>query len=303
VLSGVCGGLARHFDVDPVLIRILVVVITFFTGGAFVLAYLLAWVVIPDDPMWAVAPAPVAVQPTTIAPSYAAGGTGTFVDPATGQVYGAMAAPAPRPARTEPRSYLGLITLSIAAIVGGLLWVLGISGVSVPAVVVAAAMLGVLGVGLLVGAFRGRARWLITPALLLLLITQAASVVPRVVSDTAGAGVGEPRWTPTTSSSQFELAAGDALLDLGSLPTGTSTVEVNVGIGQLRVLIPADTRVVLTGQVGVGNLDLPTGSDKSGTDVVVERTFDPLVTTGDVRIVELNAEVGLGELQVRREAS
>ena len=60
---------------------------------------------------------------------------------------------------------------------------------------------------------------------------------------------------------------------------------------------------MLTGQVGVGNLDLPTGSDKSGTDVAVERTFDPLVTTGDVRIVELNAEVGLGELQVRREAS
>ncbi len=301
MLGGVCGGLGRYFDVDPVLIRILVVVLTVFSGGAFGLGYLIAWVVIKDGPQWAPVPVPAGSVPS----SYAAGGTGTFVDPATGQVYGGYAAPAPAPLRTEPRSYLGLITESAAVLVGGLLWVLGVSGVSVPGVVVAASMLGVLGIGLLVGAFRGRAKWLIAPAVVLLVITQAASVVPRIVSDTAGSGVGDRRWTPTASAASFELGAGDAVLDLRSLPAGTAVISASVGVGQLRVLVPAGTRVVLVATVELGELALPGSARESGDNLRVERTFEPLgtSTTIPVTTVEVTAQVGLGELEVRRATS
>lgn len=301
MLGGVCGGLGRYFDVDPVLIRILVVVLTVFSGGTFGIAYLLAWFFIKDEPLWAPVPMPAGSVPA----SYAAGGTGTFVDPATGQVYGAYATPAPVAVRTEPRSYLGLITLSAAVLVGGLLWVLGVSGISVPGVVVAASMLGVLGIGLLVGAFRGRAKWLIAPAVVLLLIAQAATLVPRIVSDTAGSGVGDRRWTPTTSTASFELGAGDAVLDLGSLPVGASSISASVGVGQLRVLVPADIRVVLVGSVGIGEIDLPRSPHQSGNNVKVERTFEPLgtSTTIPVTTVELTAQVGLGQLEVRRATS
>lgn len=47
VIGGVCGGLGRYLGVDPVLLRIVAVALTL-SGGAGVLAYLVAWVVIPE---------------------------------------------------------------------------------------------------------------------------------------------------------------------------------------------------------------------------------------------------------------
>src|SRR4051794_41815925 len=55
VLAGVAGGLGRYFDIDPIIFRIGVVVLTL-AGGAGVLAYLAAWVLVPDDPLPGQAP-------------------------------------------------------------------------------------------------------------------------------------------------------------------------------------------------------------------------------------------------------
>ncbi len=46
VIGGVCSGLAHYFDIDPVIIR-LVLVVLFLTAGIGVLIYLIAWAVIP----------------------------------------------------------------------------------------------------------------------------------------------------------------------------------------------------------------------------------------------------------------
>ena len=46
VIGGVAGGLGDYFDTDPVIFRILFVVLTF-TGGGGVLIYLLMWIFIP----------------------------------------------------------------------------------------------------------------------------------------------------------------------------------------------------------------------------------------------------------------
>jgi phage shock protein C len=46
VLAGVCGGLARYLAIDPVVIRVLMVVLIF--AGVGVLAYIVAWIVIPE---------------------------------------------------------------------------------------------------------------------------------------------------------------------------------------------------------------------------------------------------------------
>ena len=48
MLGGVCGGVAEYLGVDPVLIRVAAVVVTLFTGGGAVLAYLAAWVLVPS---------------------------------------------------------------------------------------------------------------------------------------------------------------------------------------------------------------------------------------------------------------
>lgn len=47
-IGGVAGGLARHLDVDPTLVRVLFAVTSFF-GGAGVLAYLALWLLVPEE--------------------------------------------------------------------------------------------------------------------------------------------------------------------------------------------------------------------------------------------------------------
>ncbi|GAA4994163.1 PspC domain-containing protein [Pseudonocardia tropica] len=47
MLGGVCGGLATDLGADAALLRIAVLVLTLFTGGAAALVYLAAWLIAP----------------------------------------------------------------------------------------------------------------------------------------------------------------------------------------------------------------------------------------------------------------
>ena len=47
-LLGVAGGLGRYANVDPLIFRILFVVLTFF-GGSGILLYALGWLLMPKD--------------------------------------------------------------------------------------------------------------------------------------------------------------------------------------------------------------------------------------------------------------
>jgi phage shock protein C len=49
ILGGVCGGLGNYFNLDPVLVRVIWVVLLFAAGVGF-LAYILAWIIIPEEP-------------------------------------------------------------------------------------------------------------------------------------------------------------------------------------------------------------------------------------------------------------
>ena len=42
IIGGVCAGLADYFDVDPVLVRLLTVLIFFMSAGSVVIAYIIA---------------------------------------------------------------------------------------------------------------------------------------------------------------------------------------------------------------------------------------------------------------------
>ncbi len=48
-IAGVCGGLGEYFDIDPTIIRLVWVVAVFCAGGGLV-AYLLAMIIIPQEP-------------------------------------------------------------------------------------------------------------------------------------------------------------------------------------------------------------------------------------------------------------
>ena len=49
MVAGICAGAADYFGVDVTLVRVLVAAVAVITGGAGVLAYLAAWVIIPGE--------------------------------------------------------------------------------------------------------------------------------------------------------------------------------------------------------------------------------------------------------------
>lgn len=51
VLVGVCSGIARYFNIDPVLVRLGWIIFCCMGGSGF-LAYLVAAVLIPEEPVF-----------------------------------------------------------------------------------------------------------------------------------------------------------------------------------------------------------------------------------------------------------
>jgi phage shock protein C len=49
MVAGVCAGFADYLGSDVTLIRVIVAAIAVLTGGAGILAYLVAWVIIPEE--------------------------------------------------------------------------------------------------------------------------------------------------------------------------------------------------------------------------------------------------------------
>ncbi|WHH59398.1 PspC domain-containing protein [Petroclostridium sp. X23] len=49
--AGVCGGIGEYFDIDSTLVRLIWVLLTIFSAGVGgLIAYLLAWAIIPPKP-------------------------------------------------------------------------------------------------------------------------------------------------------------------------------------------------------------------------------------------------------------
>lgn len=48
-IAGVCGGFAEYLDLDSTLIRLVWILLVFFGGGG-ILAYIIAWIVMPLEP-------------------------------------------------------------------------------------------------------------------------------------------------------------------------------------------------------------------------------------------------------------
>ena len=49
IIAGVCGGIAEYFNIDPSMVR-LGLVLFGAAGGTGILAYIVAWIIIPEGP-------------------------------------------------------------------------------------------------------------------------------------------------------------------------------------------------------------------------------------------------------------
>ncbi|WP_027659337.1 PspC domain-containing protein [Salinispora fenicalii] len=166
--------------------------------------------------------------------------------------------PAPPPQRKRPRerSALGGVTFSLVFLVLGLLAVLDLTGVpALSASAYFAAVLATIGLGLLVGAWFGRARWLIA----LGLITAAALGVATVAESDRFQTVNQTvNWSPANHAelaSRYENTVGNSLLDLRSVDFTGKHSEVTVAViaGEAVVVLPPNVDTTVTATVDVGD--------------------------------------------------
>lgn len=201
------------------------------------------------------------------------------------------------PRAPKSRSILGPVTLSAAALMAGVLLLLrelGATAVTGPRVL--AATILVVGLGLLVGTWYGRARWLLAVGLLLALLLVPVTAFQD--ADFAG-GAGERTWVPTASNGTtvYKLGAGEATLDLRQLEPGSvEAIRAEVGFGSLVVLVPEDLRVRVVTEVGLGEVlqVAEARTERFGDD---REVFELGPSTGPQ--LELDLQVGLGEIEVR----
>ncbi len=372
-VAGVCGGGGRRFGIDPLILRVVVVVLAVF-GGSGIVLYALGWLLIPDEgadrsiaqravdqngrrgdrsgfatvvigvlagiavllllgglvaglglnqdgyslDVWPLVviggiaaavwyssrpdsgstPASPATPGATPYGPYAAYATPYAAPTTTPQV---VQPPKPR----RPRSVLGPVTLSLAAMAAGVMALIDRTGAAhVTSTVFLAVLLAVVGLGLVVGAFVGRGRGLIVWGVLLALLTAGSAAASQVDLHQTG----DVTWRPATAASVpvdgYTWGAGDVSLDLTSLPTGMDPVRVSaqLGVGTLTVTVPADAWVRVVGHVGVGTIRLPAGQVSDGLARSAEATFGgDLVSPNHDLILDLT--VGAGTLEVHRASS
>jgi phage shock protein C len=65
MIAGVCGGIARYFNVDPAIVRLLFV-LSVFLGGVSPLVYVVLWIVMPEEQATYAAPAALPDHPRPV---------------------------------------------------------------------------------------------------------------------------------------------------------------------------------------------------------------------------------------------
>ncbi len=208
------------------------------------------------------------------------------------------APPTPPPVAPKPKetSYLGRITIGVMLIGLGVLAILDNATAAIdadPRHYMALAVT-ILGVGLMVGGFVGRARWLI-----LIGVIMVPTLVFSPVFEYSWQGDEFNRSVTPQSFEQLEdsyrLDVGTLEIDLTELPWDGRVVELEVSVdaGNIDIYVPDDVGLVGEVQTSIGSVAVPGRQSAGlGRPVVV---FDNPGTEG---VLSLDAQVDVGNIQV-----
>jgi phage shock protein PspC (stress-responsive transcriptional regulator) len=313
VVAGVCGGLARYLNVDPVIVRVAAVALVF-AGGAGLLLYAAAFLLVPNEGEGGAPPEPprrlfvlagivvLCIAIGALLPFHWGWGWGDgwglvplgFLALAGLVVW--RFATGERP-QGNARAILRAIAIGVAVLILCVVlafagaWAAADGGDTVVAVIVIAA-----GLVLIAGAFLdGRARWLILPALAVAL---PAGVVSAANLDVTG-GHGEKTYRPASADAvqpSYRLGAGKLVVDLrqANLTPGDHPLKLRVGVGEAQLVVPRNVCVSTDSHMGIGGVQV-FDRDSGGIDVdwADQRTARP----GTARVV-VDANVGIGAFTV-----
>jgi phage shock protein PspC (stress-responsive transcriptional regulator) len=281
MVAGVCQGLARYFDLNPAFYRVGFVVLTLL-GGAGIIIYLAAVLVIPEE----------------------------------GKA-DSIAAEDLRGRRERPWPLIGVGLIAVAAAVllsratlwpqGDAAWILVLLAGAVilwaqrssrtPSTEIALA-----GDGTPVErrSRGGRVIAVISVilAMMLVAVLAAAATVATVFHVDVRNGVGERTYQPALAAGverEYKLGIGELRLDFAEtrFPVGETRVDARVGIGDLNIIVPPDVALRATATAQAGEV-VVLGRATDGIDA------DLSVATPGLRVIVLDAEVGLGTVHITR---
>jgi phage shock protein PspC (stress-responsive transcriptional regulator) len=311
VIGGVCGGIARYFDIDPVLVRVGAVALAFL-GGAGILAYLAAVLLIPNEGEAGQPPeAPrrgmaitgvvlLVVAVCVVLPFQGGWGPSWGLVPLgflalAGLVVWRLAS-GQRP-QGDARAVLRAMALGVALI--ALCIVLAIAGAWAAAAGgdgIVAGLVIAAGIALIAGAFFGSwARWLILPALALAL---PAGVVAAANLDVRG-GTGEVTYRPAGTAEvrdSYRLGVGHLVVDLrdARLTPGDHRIKIRLGVGGAELLVPPGVCVATNNHVGIGGTAV---FNRNGGGIDTEWSDERSAPEGTPRVV-VDGDIGIGALIV-----
>jgi phage shock protein PspC (stress-responsive transcriptional regulator) len=255
----------------------------------------------PPAPVQPGAPPPPPYQPyepdpydptRTVAMPAGPGPTATVVQPPP-------VVPPPPVRKPRERSILGRLTLSALLLVLGITAALDAGGALDPEPRHYLALaVGVIGLGLVVGAWRGRARgliWLGVPLSVVLVAVSTADV-------SLDGGTGDRSYRPQTIvgiQDEYRVGIGSLRLDLTDVDfTERSAVtSVSAGLGDVQVTVPREVDVRVVGKAGIGEAEL-FGEKIDGGSARTVVDDGPDGAGGGT--LQLTLQVGVGRVEVDR---
>jgi hypothetical protein len=216
-----------------------------------------------------------------------------------------------RQPKERGRSFLSPLAIGVALLALGIAALLDlVAALSLTVGDGFALVLLVLGAGLCVGAWYGRARWLILPAIVLAPVALLATVITIPLDQ----GFGDRSFAVTRADqlpASYAIAGGTLIVDLTKLPPGIdpASISAEVGAGTLQIIVPEGAYVSVTGDVGIGTYQVVglerrkhylvyrDERSRGGVDLTIDDTIEG---RGADRPIQLSVHASAGEVRIER---
>lgn len=196
------------------------------------------------------------------------------------------------------RPYAAVVTGALLVVVGGL-WLLDATDVvDLRVAIVLPAVLAVIGLALIVGAFDGPHPGLVVAGVFVSLAVLAVAAAPP---DAFHGGIGERTIRVTDQAdllTRYDVGLGELSIDLSDLDlTESAVMEATVGAGDLTITLPRDLAVDIDASAGAGQVDL-FGEVNEGLSVTNTYTSDGFESA--TVTLTLDLDVAAGNIEVDR---
>jgi phage shock protein PspC (stress-responsive transcriptional regulator) len=196
---------------------------------------------------------------------------------------------------------LGRLVIGLALLTAGLLWITeSLALTSLGAGRIAAAALAIVAIGLIVGSFAGRPRGLVLAGLLLAPLVLASTItrgLPIGVEDMIVIG----REETVAGDGAYEFGVGQVEVDLTGLDPdelrarGEVDLDIELGVGELRIVLPDTITFDIAAELGIGRMELP-GTESNGFGL--ERSIVVTATQADAPRIRLGVTQGIGRMSI-----